>query len=105
MALSLDEIADYVGVLPTDPNLPSLVDTAYKLVDADLTPRGKAKCPTAVYDLAIKSAVDQLYKRRNSNGGVASWGPEGSSPVFLPNDVLRPVRPLYARYRGLGVAR
>ncbi|MGE6955125.1 hypothetical protein [Staphylococcus capitis] len=104
MTVTVEQIADYLGVLPTDPNLPALLAAANDLVDADLTPTGKAKCPSHVFDLAILSTVDQLWRRRNAPGGIATWGPDGGTPVYLPNDVLRPVRPLYARYRPLGRA-
>jgi hypothetical protein len=100
--VTLEQISDYIGTLPGDPNLPAIQAAAVELVDADLTDMGIAKCPSATYDLAILSACDQLWRRRNAPGGVATWGGDGSVPVFLPNDILKPVRPLYARYRPIG---
>jgi len=78
-----------------------LMNAAIKLVDDDLK-TGKDRCPEEIYDLAIMQTTDQLWRKRNAPGGIATWGPEGTSPIFLPKDVLTSVRPLYARYRPIG---
>lgn len=101
MAVDIEEVADYVGISSDDPNLPALIEAAEILVEEDLKPDGMRKCPEPLFDMAVTQTVDQLWRKRNAPGGVASFGETGQ-PVFLPADVLKPVRPLYAKYRPLG---
>jgi hypothetical protein len=102
MAVTIDDVAEYLGVLSTEPNLQLIMDTAIKLIDEDLKESGKLRCPEEIYDLAVLTCADQLWRRRNSSGGLVQWGPDGATPTYMPADVLKPVRPLYARYRPFG---
>jgi hypothetical protein len=101
MTVQLEEVAAYVGISVDEPALPALMDAAAVLVEEDLKPDGMSKCPAVIFDMAVTQTVDQLWRKRNAPGGVAAFGEDGQ-PVFLPADVLKPVRPLYARYRPLG---
>jgi hypothetical protein len=101
MTTTVEDLADYVGAAPTEPLLPLVHASSLKMIDDYLGPRGKAKCPTSVYDLATLELGSNLWVRRNSPGGITSWA-SGDVPVRLARDAMLSVAPMLARYRGLG---
>ena len=102
MAVTLEQAAAYVGGSPDDPNLPGLLATATRMVDDYLRQDGRMRCPIEVHDHSILQLSSELYIRRNSPGGIVSWGPDGSVPARLASDAMISVQPALDRYRGLG---
>lgn len=58
------------------------------------------RMPEAERDVAVESLVNELWLRRNSPGGVASWSPEGTVPVRFHPDAIFPIRPMLDPHRG-----
>ena len=101
MALTVAQLATYVGASPDEAALTDALSEATTLVDDYLGVAGRQSCPDNVKDLAVKQLGSELWARRNSPGGISQWGPDGQ-PVRLARDPLTAVRPLLWRYRGFG---
>lgn len=98
--VDVQEVSEFIGVSPNDPVLPGLLAAASTLVDAYLG-TGKTRCPDELLNLSIRLVTRRLWDIYKSSNGVVQWGPDGESS-FLPADMLKPVTPILARFRGLG---
>lgn len=94
------DLAVYVGANEDDVFLPRVYSAALELIYGYLG-AAEADVPASVLETAILQLGSELWVRRNSPGGIAQWTDEGN-PVRLGADPLRTVRPLLARYKGLG---
>jgi hypothetical protein len=101
MAVTLENMADYIGASPAEPTLPLIYDATFSMINDHLGQRGRQKIPASTYDLAVLQLGSELWIRRNSPGGVMSWA-NGDVPARLAADAMRSVRPMIDRYKGLG---
>ena len=102
MTVTLESAAQFVGISPDEPVLPALLAAAEAAVKDYLRPSGERRITNALRDLAVLTATTELWRRRNAPGGVASWSPDGVTPVRLSADFMKPVKPLLDPYRGVG---
>lgn len=101
MAVTVAQLAGYLGTSPDEPTLPAILSTAQDMVDGYLGTDGVTACPLSVYDTAVEQLGSELFARRNSPSGIAQWTPDGQ-PVRLARDPMTSVKPLLLPYRPLG---
>ncbi len=102
MSVTVSAASAFIGISDEEPILPDLLNVADAMVTEYLRPSGERRIPGAVRDHAVKVLTGELWQRRNSPAGVASWSADGQTPIRLALDTLKAVRPILDPYRGYG---
>jgi hypothetical protein len=97
------QLAAYVGAPPAEATLPGLLAAAVAMVDGYLGRIGEfgqytGACPDTVRDNAYLQLASELWARRNSPGGILSYGGDAGG-IRLGRDPMGSVRASLAPYR------
>lgn len=100
--VTTEQAGQFIGIAADEPLLPALLATAEAMVKGYLRPTGQRRIPDSIRDHAVLTLTGELWNRRNSPGGVASWSPDGATAVRYSRDAMGAVKPLLGPYRSAG---
>lgn len=100
-AVTLQELADYVGTDDLSDFLESCLDAANAHVGRYI---GEIETvPNDIHEQAILICASELFHRRSAPNGVAQFASMDGSPIRVAKDPMNAVYPLLMPYTGYAV--